>query len=105
VTVEPLPAKTAIRREHQLVGGDVFHSENCSRYHGSIIAVSSGRPHRFTLYHRGRGQEPVTVAGRIKSWVAVNAMSVSFQTVGFGLISAWVPQDCIRFSAECELFI
>src|ERR1035437_3044750 len=49
VTVEPLPAKTAIRREHQLVGGDVFHSENCSRYHGSLMAVSSGRPHMLTL--------------------------------------------------------
>src|ERR1035441_6712583 len=56
-------------------------SENCSRYHGSIMAVSRGRPHMFTLYQRGRGHEPVTVAGRIRSLVAVNAMSVSFQTV------------------------
>src|SRR5437763_12272557 len=49
-------------------------SLNCSRYHGSIIAVSSGRPHMFCVYQRGRGQEPVTVAGSIRSFVAVNAI-------------------------------
>src|SRR5947209_13013073 len=49
-------------------------SLNCSRYHGSIIAVSSGRPHMFIVYQRGRGHEPVTVAGSIRSFVAVNAM-------------------------------
>src|SRR5205823_3586148 len=55
-------------------------SVNCSRYHGSIIAVSSGRPHMFIVYQRGRGHEPVTVAGSIKSFVAVKAMSLSFQS-------------------------
>src|ERR1035438_10928820 len=80
-------------------------SENCSRYHGSIMAVSSGRPHRFALCHRGRGHEPVTVAGRIRSLVAVNAMSMSFQTVGFCLISVWMLKDSTPFFAECELFI
>src|ERR1041384_7624946 len=49
-------------------------SENCSRNHGFIIAVSSGRPQRFSVYHRGRGHEPVTVAGSSRSFVAVNAM-------------------------------
>jgi hypothetical protein len=58
----------------------------------------------FTLYQRGRGQEPVTVAGRIRSLVAVNAMSVSFQTIGCCLVSIWVLQDSIAFFAECELF-
>src|SRR5215471_7372377 len=57
-------------------------SLNCSRNHGSIIAVSSGRPHRFMVYQRGRGQEPVTVAGSIRSLVAVNA-------IGFNL--SWIP--------------
>src|SRR5512140_3685605 len=58
-------------------------SVNCSRNHGSIIAVSSGRPHVFTLYQRGLGQEPVTVAGSNKSLVAVNA--IVFVSVGEAL--------------------
>src|SRR5664279_3021542 len=66
-------------------------SENCSRYHGSIMAVSRGRPHKFTLYQRGRGHEPVTVAGRIRSLVAVNAMSMSFQTVDIALSRLGAP--------------
>src|SRR3982751_137442 len=49
-------------------------SVNCSRYQGSIIAVSSGRPHMFCVYQRGRGHDPVTVAGSIRSFVAVNAI-------------------------------
>src|SRR5436190_1505934 len=49
-------------------------SVNCSRNHGSIMAVSSGRPQVFMLYQRGRGQEPVMVAGSIKSFVAVKAI-------------------------------
>src|SRR5437588_11490493 len=53
-------------------------SLNCSRYHGSIIALSSGRPHMFIVYQRGRGHEPVTVAGSIRSFVAVKAMPLSF---------------------------
>src|SRR2546427_33366 len=48
-------------------------SVNCSRYQGSIIAVSSGRPHMFIVYQRGRGHEPVTVAGSIRSFVAAQA--------------------------------
>jgi hypothetical protein len=36
--------------------------------------VSSGRAHMFWVYQRGRGQLPVTVAGSITSFVAVNAM-------------------------------
>src|SRR6266545_2793144 len=36
-------------------------SVNCSRYQGSIIAVSSGRPHMFIVYQRGRGQDAVAV--------------------------------------------
>src|SRR2546426_12222897 len=57
-------------------------SLNCSRYHGSIIAVSSGRPHMFIVYQRGRGQDPVTVAGSIRSFVAVNAMRAPFLASG-----------------------
>src|SRR5213594_3762629 len=53
-------------------------SVNCSRYQGSIMAVSSGRPHMFIVYQRGRGHEPVTVAGSIRSFVAVNAIWLSF---------------------------
>src|SRR5215470_9487929 len=36
------------------------------------MQVSSGRPHRLTSNQRGRGNEPVTVLGRIRSAVAVN---------------------------------
>src|SRR5581483_1056779 len=53
-------------------------SANCSRNHGFIIAVSSGRPQRFSVYQRGRGHDPVTVAGSITSLVAVNAIGTSF---------------------------
>jgi hypothetical protein len=35
----------------------------------------SGRPHRHTSNHRGRGNDPVVVLGRMKSAVAVNMMS------------------------------
>src|SRR6266705_5445475 len=56
-------------------------SVNCSRYQGSIIAVSRGRPHMFIVYQRGRGHEPVTVAGSIKSFVAVKAI---------GSLTLWV---------------
>jgi hypothetical protein len=69
------------------------------------MAVSSGRPHMFWLYQRGRGHEPVTVAGRIRSLVAANAMSASFQIIGFRLVSTWVLPDFIPFFAESELFI
>src|ERR1700730_2508302 len=34
--------------------------------------VSSGRPHILTSNQRGRGNDPVTVLGRIRSAVAVN---------------------------------
>src|SRR5437764_11863856 len=36
------------------------------------MQVSSGRPHMLTSNQRGRGNEPVTVLGRIISAVAVN---------------------------------
>ena len=41
------------------------------------MAVSSGRPHMFIVYQRGRGHEPVTVAGSIRSFVAVKAIHSS----------------------------
>ena len=42
------------------------------------MAVSRGRPHKFIVYQRGRGHEPVTVAGSIRSFVAVNAIVFAF---------------------------
>src|ERR1700736_5746141 len=36
------------------------------------MQVSSGRPHILTSNQRGRGNDPVTVLGRIRSAVAVN---------------------------------
>ena len=36
------------------------------------MQVSSGRPHMLTSNQRGRGHEPVTVLGSIRSAVAVN---------------------------------
>ena len=36
------------------------------------MQVSSGRPHMLTSNQRGRGNDPVTVLGRIRSAVAVN---------------------------------
>jgi hypothetical protein len=53
-------------------------SSNCSRNFTSIIAVSSGRPHMFIVYQRGRGHYPVTVAGSSRSFVAVYAMHASW---------------------------
>src|ERR1700674_5749895 len=38
----------------------------------SSMQVSSGRPHMLTSNQRGRGNEPVTVLGRIRLAVAVN---------------------------------
>jgi hypothetical protein len=35
------------------------------------MAVSSGLPHMFIVYQRGRGHDPVTVAGSNRSCVAV----------------------------------
>ena len=40
----------------------------------SIMQVSSGFAHMLTSNQRGRGQEPVTVLGRIRSFVAVYGM-------------------------------
>src|SRR6267142_786931 len=47
-------------------------SWNFSRKRTSIMQVSSGRPHMLTSNQRGRGQEPVTVLGRVRFLVAVN---------------------------------
>jgi len=38
--------------------------------------VSSGLPHMLMSNHRGRGQDPVTVLGSVKSFVMVSAMAV-----------------------------
>ena len=47
-------------------------SWNFSRKRTSIMQVSSGLPHMLTSNQRGRGQEPVTVLGRMRDEVAVN---------------------------------
>ena len=47
-------------------------SWNFSRKRTSIMQVSSGRPHMLTSNQRGRGQEPVTVQGRMVLAVTVN---------------------------------
>src|SRR5271157_90981 len=53
------------------------------------MQVSSGRPHMLSSNQRGRGQEPVTVQGRILSAVIVN--------MGFGLNpSALIGKDGLR---------
>jgi len=49
------------------------------------MTVSSGRPQRFWVYQRGRGHEPVTVAGSIMSFVAVNAMELFLCFWGYGI--------------------
>ena len=41
----------------------------------SIMQVSSGLPHMLVSNQRGRGHEPVTVLGRIRSRVTVNGMA------------------------------
>jgi hypothetical protein len=41
------------------------------------MQVSSGRPHMLWSNHRGRGHEPVTVAGSTRSFVAVKAIGRS----------------------------
>ena len=47
-------------------------SWNFSRKRTSIMQVSRGRPHMLRSNQRGRGQEPVTVHGRMVSAVMVN---------------------------------
>lgn len=80
---ERLVVRELVPREALVGGGDVARLEaglledawasvNCSRNQGSIIALSSGRPHMLAVDQRGRGHEPVTVAGSIGSFVAVN---------------------------------
>src|SRR5687767_6745373 len=54
-------------------------SWNFSRKWTSNMQVSSGRPHMLTSNQRGLGQEPVTVAGRIRSAVAVNMTLLLFR--------------------------
>src|SRR2546422_6848101 len=44
------------------------------------MQVSSGRPHMLTSNQRGRGNDPVTVLGRIISAVAVNMGSSNRQS-------------------------
>src|ERR1700735_4491277 len=48
-------------------------SENPSRYVGSSMAVSSGRPQRLCVYQDGRGHDPVVVAARGRSLVVGKA--------------------------------
>jgi hypothetical protein len=38
----------------------------------SSMQVSKGLPRMLTSNHRGRGQDPVTVLGSMKSWVTVD---------------------------------
>ncbi len=45
----------------------------------SIMHVSSGFAHMLTSNQRGRGHEPVTVLGRIRSFVTVKATRRSLQ--------------------------
>ena len=47
-------------------------SWNFSRNRTSSMQLSSGRPHMLTSNQRGRGHEPVTVLGSVRSAVAVN---------------------------------
>src|SRR5262245_39313800 len=47
-------------------------SWNFSRKRTSIMQVSSGLPHMLRSNQRGRGQDPVTVLGRVRFAVAVN---------------------------------
>src|ERR1039458_4674235 len=73
-------------------------SWNFSRKRTSSMQVSSGRPHILTSNQRGRGNDPVTVLGRIRLAVAVN-MGFSYQELyrnsflgarlGAGLDPAW----------------
>ena len=49
-------------------------SWNFSRNRMSSMHVSSGLAHMLMSNHRGRGHEPVTVLGRIRSFVTVKAM-------------------------------
>src|SRR5665213_4438911 len=49
-----------------------YASCSFSRKRTSCMQVSSGLPHMLTSNQRGRGNEPVVVLGRIRSFVAVN---------------------------------
>src|SRR5262245_65595327 len=53
-------------------------SRCCSRKSTSPSAVEYGRSRRFPVYQVGRGHEPVTVVGSIRSFVAVSIAPDSF---------------------------
>src|SRR5262249_61572689 len=61
----------------------VSASVNFSRNRTSSMHVSSGFPHRHTSNHRGRGNDPVVVLGKIKSLVAVNIFFCSLGSLLF----------------------
>src|SRR5262245_56230526 len=46
------------------------------------MQVVSGRPSSRAVYHRGRGQDPVTVVGRTMSFVAVNTVRSLYARFG-----------------------
>src|SRR5262245_7729307 len=56
-----------------------------SRNRMSSMQVSSGRPHMLTSNQRGLGHDPVTVLGRIRSLVTVNAIDNLVRSASFAL--------------------
>src|SRR5579872_5390700 len=69
-------------------------SWNFSRKRMSSMQVSRGRPHMLTSNQRGRGNEPVTVLGSIRSAVAVN-IGLLLRRRGSGRLGALLQRDHI----------
>ena len=55
-----------------------------------------GLPHMETSYQRGRGKEPVVVEGRMRLWVAVNIVGLSFGYWRVGLTENIVQCERVR---------
>src|SRR5436189_4163840 len=85
-------------------------SRNCSRNRTSRSAVSSGRPHSPWSYQRGRGHDPVTVAGSIRSRVAVSMTVTPPRSMdgfdsgaaGFDFVGARAPGEADQVLVELE---
>src|SRR5262245_32846415 len=89
----------------------------CSRKRTSARPVEYGRSRRLPVYQLGRGQDPVTVVGRIRSFVAVNMTSTPFDRnalcalrmnrcpVGVNVTQLWEAiQPCARAASSSDLY-
>src|SRR2546426_12777182 len=71
-------------------------SRYCSRKRESPSASLKGRPRRTSVNHDGRGQEPVTVVGNVRSRVALSMGQLLGTRRGAPPPFRTSPQDAVR---------